>query len=1118
MLESRLRPAGMAIATILLVTLVSLAIATGLPRGGPPAGAQGVPCESPNQDSNTGMTFDPDSAPPDAPVAANLTDLPSSGEVRNWALMWDWSGTPGDDIIAQGEIPASSTAYAAGFTVPSDATPGTHDVTFCYQHPVIPQSVGDPWFRADAEFTVEAGPPTPTPSPTPTPAPPLAIPGLVAIPLVPTPPSGLQVLPPPLLDLSIFGIEITQAIQCFNPSDGLKDCPDNSLPVALEKSTVARTYLRASDIPLPFELAGVPVRLHLMGGGQEVTLDSHGIAIANSLIEQGSSGSADFWFRIKANNDFPVSFYAEVDPDNTIVETNENNNRFPPSGTIDMVFQKTEDQNIVGWRMRYHPPGFDGNQYAGGWGVDGGGAEYLEAIWPVRSGHGVDYSIKSGYLNRTTEITFENSGKILDLVNYQWVMQNLFWIVYGKGDLTGADQVFVWTPNDHYVRGRSNPMYIGGIAKAALGTDKPGTSIDDPGYGAVNFAHEVTHNREVKHTATGATCQGNDSSDSSSATDPDWPYANASIQEFGYNPDTGKIFDPDDSNDVMSYCYGGDKTDNAWISPFHWQKLFDSFDTSSLSQPGAISPSSADRSLAVTVTVDNPDVPGDAGSSFGDLYLAEAGVEIAPPPGPWSVELRNGGTVLGSRTFDANFGPPDTPTPPGIEPQPDDEPRPEAGVSFIMPWAEGATSVALVHNGQTLDEVTVSANSPTVAFTNPVGPETWADGSTHTLSWQGSDTDGDDLSYSLIYSTDGDFWEIIAAGLTDSSYDVETDSLAGSDAATFRVVATDGINIGSDETPPITVPNKPPFVVITTPENGTVVIPGGLVVLSGSAVDLEEGSLPDDSYEWSSDLDGDLGTGASLPLTSLSNGLHTIILTATDSGGESASESVQVLVAVPAIIDFQPDAVSPGGDPPDVTVMIVLPFGYPTDTIDLDSLQMIVGETVLDPTSATILGDTDSDGLIELELTFNGGDVRDALPGGTGPASVTVMGELENGTPLQGSDTVSQLVPGDVDCDGDSDAVDALQVLRVGAGLPADADCIAAADVDCDGDEDAVDALNILRANAGLSVNKPEDCPAIGGAAAASSGFGLPALPSFLWLSVVFVVPAFVVTRRRMLR
>ena len=435
-----------------------------------------------------------------------------------------------------------------------------------------------------------------------------------------------------------------------------------------------------------------------------------------------------------------------------------------------------------------------------------------------------------------------------------------------------------------------------------------------------------------------------------------------------------------------------------------------------------------------------------------------------------------------------------------------------------MPWVDGTTSVAVVHNDVVLDEVQVSANAPVVNFTSPASPETWTDGSTETLTWEGSDADGDDLSYSILYTGGGDVWELIETGITGTSYDVEVDFFAGSDVAQFGVVATDGLNVGKDETPLLRIPNKAPMVVISNPAPGTIVTPGGLLVLSGSAVDLEDGSIPDESYEWTSDVDGFLGAGPSYPLSGLSNGLHMITLTVEDSDGLASSESVEILVAVPASIDFLPDAVPPGGDPPDVKVVVVLPWGHPTDTIDVDSLKLVVGNASLSPTSATVLGDTDSDGLIELELTFDGEDVQNALPGGLDPATVTLTGELEDGTQIQGVDTVIQVAPGDADCDGDADAVDALQVLRKTAGLPTDAACLFAADIDCDGDQDAVDALNILRNNAGLPIEQPTGCPQIGVATASSGGFGLLALPSFLWLSVLFVVPAFVVTRRRLVR
>ncbi len=79
---------------------------------------------------------------------------------------------------------------------------------------------------------------------------------------------------------------------------------------------------------------------------------------------------------------------------------------------------------------------------------------------------------------------------------------------------------------------------------------------------------------------------------------------------------------------------------------------------------------------------------------------------------------------------------------------------------------------------------------------------------------------------------------------------------------------------------------------------------------------------------------------------------------------------------------------------------------------------------------------------------------------------------------------------GDIDCDGDTDAVDALRILRYVAGLnpnlPPNCEPIGPADtgpkgdMDCDGDVDAVDALRILRYVAGLDPNQPANCEPIG--------------------------------------
>ena len=60
-----------------------------------------------------------------------------------------------------------------------------------------------------------------------------------------------------------------------------------------------------------------------------------------------------------------------------------------------------------------------------------------------------------------------------------------------------------------------------------------------------------------------------------------------------------------------------------------------------------------------------------------------------------------------------------------------------------------------------------------------------------------------------------------------------------------------------------------PIALIADPIDGARFAPGALVVLQGSALDLEDGRLADEALHWSSDRQGNLGTGPSIPLTAL---------------------------------------------------------------------------------------------------------------------------------------------------------------------------------------------------------------------------------------------------------
>ncbi len=694
-------------------------------------------------------------------------------------------------------------------------------------------------------------------------------------------------------DLSIFGIEVTQGIQCFDTSKGLAGCADNSLPVVAKKDTTARIYLKYTGPGS--SAANVPVRLHIFANGVEYVANTMGKA--TGAIDRGAKESADVYFNVNFNSDVPVSFYAVVDPNNVIAETNEGNNRLPAAGTFSMTFRKKRTLKIIGQRLRYQPSGYMGTQQAGGWAVNGGAADWVEAVLPIRN-NGINYTVASGYKNWTTSLgNSDGQHALISNLNTFWLMQNALAWLFGSGAYTGADYVYGWAPNEGYSGGHADmPIYphAGGLGVVGIGTDRTSdgdSNLDDPGGGALIFAHEMIHNYDVLHTNTADSCGSSDD-------DSTFPYASSNIQEFGFNPLTGKIYNPNTTHDVMSYCPGGGSKEG-WIAPFTWNIMAGKLDAPGLSAQAVKSTQATGPMLVTAISVSNPDL-GPQTARFDTANKVDADMPLlTPAPGPYALELRNiSNTVLARVPFTVSFrseysahageqhDQPGTPNPTA-----------EASVQIITQWITGTARLVVLRDGVALTQRAISANAPQVQFTSPAAVVTWTAGTTETLSWTGADPDGDTLSYVLMYSHDGAQWELLAGGLTTTTFAVPVDAIKGGAAARFRVIANDGVLIGEDETDfPIKVPDKAPLAFISNPLSGGSVGIGELLVLQGFGQDFEDGTLPDVSLNWSDNISGALGSGPSLPINSLSPGWHRLTLTVTDSAGQRSSTSIDVYI------------------------------------------------------------------------------------------------------------------------------------------------------------------------------------------------------------------------------
>ena len=90
-------------------------------------------------------------------------------------------------------------------------------------------------------------------------------------------------------------------------------------------------------------------------------------------------------------------------------------------------------------------------------------------------------------------------------------------------------------------------------------------------------------------------------------------------------------------------------------------------------------------------------------------------------------------------------------------------------------------------------------------------------------------------------------------------------------------------------------PNAP-VVTITSPADNASVAESTAVLFAGGAVDDDGATIADSALLWSSTIDGALGAGDSVVLSTLTPGHHTITLSATDTAGLTGHASVTLTV------------------------------------------------------------------------------------------------------------------------------------------------------------------------------------------------------------------------------
>lgn len=119
------------------------------------------------------------------------------------------------------------------------------------------------------------------------------------------------------------------------------------------------------------------------------------------------------------------------------------------------------------------------------------------------------------------------------------------------------------------------------------------------------------------------------------------------------------------------------------------------------------------------------------------------------------------------------------------------------GFAFVLPATESTTSFEIVKNGQTLEEINISPNTPQILVDsiNESEPIT----KPFNLTWNATDVDNDALYYAILVSPDnGTNYTTLDIDYQNKYYEVDPNDFDYSEKYLFKIIVTDGTNTDYD--------------------------------------------------------------------------------------------------------------------------------------------------------------------------------------------------------------------------------------------------------------------------------------------------------------------------------
>lgn len=272
------------------------------------------------------------------------------------------------------------------------------------------------------------------------------------------------------------------------------------------------------------------------------------VTLSNGTVVNVDAGAGEASVRITANQGVLVSswnvlipdtavksgltFVAEIDPDNTVAEADEQDNRFPATGVKAVAVRTMTPTGIRMVPVTVSATNQTGNVHAGN--VD----QFLALSRKIHPVHSYDVDVRQPYT--TSREAFQANN------------QNGSW----GAVLNEIRALRIADSSARYYYGVVKVSYNSGVAGIGVVGGKYSLGWDHLPSASPVMAHELGHNFGRFHTPCG----------NPGGVDEDWPdvgfYLGGFIGTYGYDHADGTIKSPQVFTDVMGYC------DPYWISDF----------------------------------------------------------------------------------------------------------------------------------------------------------------------------------------------------------------------------------------------------------------------------------------------------------------------------------------------------------------------------------------------------------------------------------------------------------------------------------------------------------------------------------------------------------------------